>query len=286
MRTFLAVGILLALAACQRGREVDRTDVPTAEQPVEVMVLGTFHFTYPNLDAHQTGQSRQVDIMSGARQAELQTVIDRLLGFRPDRIAIEVGVEEQARIDSLYGLYRADRFELPVGEQFQIAFRMARELGHERVYCIDTWGDYERFLDRDAFWDGYVKFLESGPDTALQRAYSAYHAGTDAFLADHSLIEGFRALNRPEHLQILQGAYFLNGFSFELEPYDYGGADWEASRWYDRNLRIFRNIKRLADVPGERVFVLFGAGHHALLRDYIEYSPRHRYVPVLDYLRE
>jgi hypothetical protein len=162
---------------------------------------------------------------------------------------------------------------------------MAREMGHERLYCIDTWGDYERFLDRDTFWTGYQEFLASGPDTALQRAYTRYHAGTDAYLANHSLVDGFTALNHPDHLKILQGAYFLNGFSFEIEPYDYGGADWEASRWYDRNLRIFRNLMRITDRPGERIFVLFGAGHHALLRDYIEYAPQHRYVSALEYLQ-
>jgi hypothetical protein len=53
--------------------------------------------------------------------------------------------------------------------------------------------------------------------------------------------------------------------------------------WYDRNIRIFGNLAR-ATAPGDRAFVLFGAGHAPILRHLIETSSTHTLVGVSDYL--
>jgi hypothetical protein len=62
----------------------------------------------------------------------------------------------------------------------------------------------------------------------------------------------------------------------------YVGADL-VSKWYDRNIRIFANLQRIAQ-PGDRIIVLFGSGHAALLRDLIQHDQRMRLVEARDYL--
>jgi hypothetical protein len=59
------------------------------------------------------------------------------------------------------------------------------------------------------------------------------------------------------------------------------GADLLAA-WYERNIRIFANLHRLGLNPGDRVFVLFGAGHIPILRQLAEESP---YFCIEDPLR-
>src|SRR5688572_13283190 len=45
-------------------------------KPAKVLLLGTFHFNYPNQDDHKTDKSKQVDILSEARQKEVQQVVE------------------------------------------------------------------------------------------------------------------------------------------------------------------------------------------------------------------
>jgi hypothetical protein len=49
------------------------------------------------------------------------------------------------------------------------------------------------------------------------------------------------------------------------EPWEYAGPDLLAS-WYQRNIRIYRNIVALIDSPSERILVIYGAGHLGWLR--------------------
>ena len=41
-------------------------------QPTKVLLLGTFHFGYPNLDGHKTDSSRFIDVKSPQRQKEIE----------------------------------------------------------------------------------------------------------------------------------------------------------------------------------------------------------------------
>ena len=62
----------------------------------------------------------------------------------------------------------------------------------------------------------------------------------------------------------------------------YVGADLLA-KWYDRNIRIFSDLQRIAQ-PGDRVLVIFGAGHAAILRELIANDSRLELVEARRYL--
>jgi len=49
------------------------------------------------------------------------------------------------------------------------------------------------------------------------------------------------------------------------EPYEYAGSDLLAA-WYQRNIRIYRNIVALIESPSDRILVIYGAGHLGWLR--------------------
>ncbi len=46
------------------------------------------------------------------------------------------------------------------------------------------------------------------------------------------------------------------------------------SEWYRRNLYMYSLIQKLTAPTDGRVLVLVGAGHAAMLRDFIRYDPR------------
>lgn len=248
---------------------------------IPVTVLGTFHFAYPNLDRIATGKENQVDILSMDRQAELREVLDRIKRFRPTIIAVEVPVEDQPRIDSLYAEYLNGRYDPGVAEQYQIGFRLARELRIGKVHCIDTWGDYERYMDRDTFWTRYEAYMDSNPVPE----YDQWSQELSNAPSRMTLLDYYRMANSDSTLSKMQSGYFLSNFLFEEQEHDYAGVDWVTAQWYNRNLRIIRNLMRIRVTDSDRILVIYGNGHHALLRDYLGYTPLFRYESITDYLK-
>ncbi len=272
---FLIIFFTTATLGAQNIQELESRDFR-----VPVTILGTFHFAYPNLDRVVTEKDKQVDILSERRQAELNDLVDKLLAFRPTIIAIESMRDEQETIDSLYAEFLAGRYQPEVNEEYQIGFRLARLAGVKEIHCIDAWGDYERYLTRDTFWVRYKDFMNKHPFADHRRAGQRYSDTA----AKMNLLDYYKYANSPETLSRLQSAYFLANFYFEEEEGDYAGTDWVTTQWYNRNLRIVRNLMRIPVKPDDRIFILYGNGHHALLRDYLEYAPFFEYVPVMDYL--
>ena len=78
------------------------------------------------------------------------------------------------------------------------------------------------------------------------------------------------------------GAY-LNG-GFMLDEYD--GADILSIHWYNRNLRIFRNIKRITTSPDDRILVIFGAGHMGILKHLFDCDPTYKVVKLRSLLEK
>lgn len=63
---------------------------------------------------------------------------------------------------------------------------------------------------------------------------------------------------------------------------NYVGADAVAD-WYRRNLRIFANLNRITE-KGDRILLLFGAGHCYILRQLVMEAPGYKLVEPGDYL--
>ena len=76
-------------------------------------------------------------------------------------------------------------------------------------------------------------------------------------------------LNNPEHLADMNRDYF--DFAMLGDDQKSPGANWVGS-WHMRNLRIFAKLVRVADKPGDRVLVIYGAGHGFLLNEFAQQS--------------
>lgn len=80
----------------------------TTDSRAEILVMGVFHFNYPNLDGHKTPDSLRVDMLSEQRQQEIAEVISSLKKFKPTKIAVEVLPQRQGLYDSLFQKYKQD----------------------------------------------------------------------------------------------------------------------------------------------------------------------------------
>jgi hypothetical protein len=57
------------------------------------------------------------------------------------------------------------------------------------------------------------------------------------------------------------------------------------SDWFRRNMRIFGNIVRLVESPGERVLVIYGAGHLGWLQYHFANDPEFRLRKLPEFVK-
>lgn len=101
---------------------------------IEIMIVGTYHFANPKQDEFNVNSA---DVKTPKKQQEIISVTKSLKEFQPHKIAIESQVQHQPSIDSLYAEYKAERYELKQTETQQLGFRLAKMLGHNKMYAID-----------------------------------------------------------------------------------------------------------------------------------------------------
>ncbi len=227
----------------------------------DILLLGSFHFL-------QT----KIDIFSRESQAQLASLCDRLSGFHPDAICVEAGVQQV--IDNLYHaldpaifgdcdkmraavlgeitLY-GQRYPVTLNnEAIQIGFRLGKRCGLEKIYAIDE----ELLLDES---------LYSVDTPEVQQ----YHSKVGEFL---------NGITSHETESILSQLRYFNSSEFSQKNHDilYESAHTLCregklmyASWYERNAKIFEKLKAVT-VGHDRVFIVYGAGHLKLLRDFIE----------------
>lgn len=241
---------------------------------VQVMVLGTHHFASPGLDLYN---ARFDDVLSARRQAEVAEVVERLARFKPTVVAVEARADElPGRALPAYAAVRAGSRPLGRNETEQIGFRLAQAAGLAQVLGIDAPGEFP-FEAVQAF------AAEQGRSADLQASLDAMGRRTRSFegmARTATLAALLRHLNQPASLRE-DHAWYLQVLAFgqgDRQP----GAEL-LGRWMTRNMgtcaRLLQSVK-----PGDRAFVLIGAGHATLLRQCVQGMPGWQLVEPGPYL--
>lgn len=274
MRFCLALLLLLSLSPAHAQSPPDSS--------IQVMLVGTVHLDNPGRDLNNPTVP---DVLAPQKQRELSTLRDSLARFRPTKMAIEVRRRHQPALDSLYRAFRAGRLDtsFAVGdfvssrsEQYQLGFRLAQRLDHERVWAVDhfipmSFGTVTSYAQRQA--PAYMRYMRRFSDGPLM-------SEIDSLLQHESLGTLYRFLNQPETLRRFRAPNARTAAVGADSAYV--GADVIAA-YHKRNLRIFANIAAVAE-PGDRIIAIFGAGHMPYLRPIVEASPRMTLVDPLSYL--
>lgn len=251
-------------------------------EKAQLLMIGTFHFANPGLDGYKPVVT--VDVLSPAKQREVAEIVQDLARYRPTKIAVEARSGQQGRLDSLYREFVAGRFQPSSNEVYQIGFRLARMLGHPRVYAIDA-------ASRSYFpgmtsqqYDAKVGELrqDSLRNTIWRGRFNALYRYEDSLKTVRTLREVLYWLNEPDNVTVSHGSYLVGPFRFGAGD-DYFGPD-DATEWYNRNLRIFSNLQRITDSPRERMLLVIGAGHLPILRFLALASPEYRLSEATEYL--
>jgi hypothetical protein len=221
------------------------------------------------------------DVTSPERQKQVVQLVEKLKKFRPTKIVIECDLEDDAKTQEIYDKYLSGGYQLSKNETNQIGFRLAKELGLRKVYCVDWsdfWDDpsinYEKYASKDAELDSFLKGvyrnLKKEIDTESEKLFTL------------SVIDQLVLLNQPDRMEKDHKAYF--DFIRIGRGKEYIGANY-VSWWYRRNLTILDNIIRITDSPKERILVIYGAGHLKLLTQFAKESGFYNVESPLKYLK-
>lgn len=243
----------------------------------EILLLGTFHF-----------MESPIDFYSSEVQNELDLLARKLLAFNPDTIAVEAAVNAQICVDksyekfSLADLQNRNKMQnetlgeicmfgqtCPItydNEAIQIGYRMGKMAGHDKVYAIDD----DMIVNMDVL---------NSPTSSLRDAMDALQKDMDKH-TNGPVVELYKYYNSAEWAKLSHSVYVqANAISIDN---NYAGAEM-VTKWYERNLKIFSNIQRLA-TKSERLFIIYGAGHLQILRDLINADSNLNLVDVYEYL--
>lgn len=245
---------------------------PPEPAPVQVLVLGMFHFANPNADY---AKFQGIDVLSPTRQKEIQTVVAQLARFRPTKILVERPTEEADSLNADYQRYLAGTFTLTRNEIHQLSFRLAAQLGLPRLYPVD----YQLGMRIDSVM-AYAQRRDTAFAGRFQRTIASVVQVMDRKQREESVGANLRFLNEPATILLAQQPYADMATVGGLD--NYIGARVVA-QWYERNFRIFANVAALAE-PGDRILLIFGQGHIPILRDLVRTRPGMQLIDALSYL--
>lgn len=242
----------------------------SASETPRVLLLGTDHLN------EWDGEHGPPDILSPEKQSEVAQVIERLKRFDPTKVAVEMLAGRQAKLDQRYAEYLAGSGTDERNEIVQIGLRLARDT-QATVHAVDAdWtlahGPVEEFFSEHPD----ERFKEDLSPELQAEVLETWRASLALTLSEY-----LRYLNEPRVAQLNDREY-LDRWLPVGAGHGWPGVDLVAS-WYRRNLRILANLQQVAQ-PGDRILVLFGAGHVPSLQHFLEVSGRFEYVSPLDFL--
>ena len=253
--------------------------VQAAPAPVEVMVVGTYHFGNPGLDLNNI----KVDsVLTPRRQAELQAVAKALAQFKPTRVMVEMQSEAPDLAVAEYTRFDDAMLAKDANEIVQIGYRTARLAGVKTINGIDEQPkdgepDYFPF---DKVQEAAAKFGQTAELAASNVPVVTALKTFEAAQKTSSVAQLLVRMNTPRTAFTGMESYYN---ILAIGDHDnQAGADLNAA-WYLRNAKIFGKVMQVAK-PGDRVLIVYGSGHGYWLRHFAGEVPGYRNVDVLPYL--
>lgn len=243
------------------------------KEKTQVLVVGTFHFNYPGLDYNKTSEQDKIDVLEEPKKTEVTELVEYIKKFRPNKIAIEAFPKWQAT--KKLKKYKEGEFQDKRDERYQLAMRIARDLQLDTLFAIDSWAlsDYRAQTD-SLYFSNLFKDFDFQSDDPYNQYITDWYKEEEKLSGKTNLLDYFKLINSKEWHDYMYGAYLVGDFKLE----DYRGVDILSMWWYNRNLRIFRNLQKITENKNDRILMIFGNGHAAVLRQLIYASPEYDFI--------
>ena len=294
--TLLATVLLPSgIATGDNQTDISTDSVDQKTQKPTIMILGSTHLANDGLDVYNT---KMDDVRAPKRQREIEQLVEQLKEFKPTKIALERDEKTHgAGTHTEYQGYLKGTYELKRNEHDQIGFRLAKQMGHPKLYCVDYRLDYRKddpIIPFDEFnWDlvNYIGFAKAHnlehllPPPPNEGKVTQDEKGVTWIEPEKyvSIIDMYIGDNDPEGIRMNHQRYIRWIARVGLGD-EYPGANWLSHYWYDRNLKIFVNLTRITESANDRILLIIGAGHVYLVQQFLEESGDYIIESPLKYL--
>lgn len=269
---------------------------------IQVLLVGTYHFDNPGMDDHNIEGD---DVFAPKRQAEIAEMNQAFAEFQPDKIFIETKMKDEAYFDSLYQDYLDGKFSIEQhqsgrNEFYQVGFKLAKQLGHQKIYSSDAnglWlGGSVREMAQELGMDFYEENFKATGKILKKEMVD---------MQSRTMMENIRSMNTDESLLWNHNFYIdiacrvvtgkddgKNIFRYDEEAEEalvvidenYLGAELTAE-WYKRNIKIYSNILHQIEEGDQRIFVYYGQAHIHIIKQLLEDNPKFEVVNTLNYMK-
>jgi len=274
----LIIGLALVSCNTKQGNitlDDEKKELNTIK--TEVLLVGTSHWNNYKKADFDVAQTNEIDILSATYQKDLNDIADKIVAFKPDKIFVERTLNYQPKLDSLLNLYKTTEWGNDKrNEIYQLGFRVAKTLKHNRVYGID-------FRNTEFSYDSLMKAMETAKQTTL---ISSFNADIKQYETNYNTLVS-------EQRSLKDILYFLNDdkqrqldLSWYLEGANKGGdlnstvGSFLASEWIKRNIYSYGLIQKYTQSKDKRIMILMGASHIAVLKQLISVNTEWKTVEL------
>lgn len=242
-----------------------------------IMILGVHHLDNPNNGDLYSCDSGNIE--SEKRQSEIEELIMCLKEFNPTKIALELEKEMDEEVNYDYINFLNGNFKLTTNEKHQIGFKLGKELGLEKLDCIN-WNKVQPHVPSLFQW---VNENECSLWDELDAASAKEILERQNYLNNHTIKEFIIKINEEDFTY--KNHQFYIKLALISDDSNNIGAQWVAQYWYYRNMIIYKNIIDLFKLSDERILLIIGAAHVHLLKQFFKENGDYEVEDVLPYLR-
>ncbi len=282
IKNFIILSTLFIHSGCQTGtsdNELTLIEEPATDSPpaaAQVYMLGVFHFGGSSGDM---AAMNMADPFGQRRQDDIKELVAQLSVIKPTKILVEYPKERQERLNERYNRYLSGEDTLGVNEIYQVGFRLAEQMDHSQLFAID-W-------NVDLPFDQLVEYCQRhgimNEFEAFVKDIQTYVAQENKVLDTMSIASYFARTNTDASDQFTNDAYIGKTLSWGDSISEAGVQ--VATTWWRRNFMILKNIAETIESPDDRILIIIGSGHRAVLKNLIIDRSDMEYVEVGELLK-
>ena len=272
--SFYIVSLIIINVGCSLAKQKPIEKTKEFDK-IKVLNFSTFHMGYTT-DASIVN----FDENNKKNQQEVHEIAKKIAKFKPTVIVVETPPDYNETLKSEYDAYKNNPnmvFKYPTEIEL-LAYEVGRICNTNRIYGVDYKMGYNYMIGTS---------IKNTVDSTMY-----YQFFKDPFSYFPSIIENEDSLSLFEKLiQTNTQAYLDFSMVINSEILTHAGTDNqfegadEATKFYQRNLRMYTNLNRIDLSKDDRVFILLGSGHASFFKEFMSRSPKYEMVNTFDYLK-
>ncbi len=235
------------------------------KKPVKLMVLGSHYFSH--------------EVFEPAKQMELEQLVETFAYFQPTKILTEVPFQGEEQLRKRYSAYLRGSYYLNSSPGEQIGFRLAKRLGLNTVYGIDTSSPYDQ--------ESAIQYaVNLGLNHYVDRMRSLGRNIAQAkqqHSQSESITHYLQYLNNPSILMEEHNAYAQLFEEMRRQHPELGTRMFED--WYRHHRHILHQLDMLPKNYGDRILLIVDSHLVPILRELVRGDITYQWVDIYEYLK-